>query len=164
MSKDITLDMIEVEQVGALLLKLPKGLGFKTLISGLRSASRPMIKDMKSRASFSKRVQRSIGVKASRKQPAVWLGIHRHLLKRTGAYWWRFYEFGTTIRKPRKAKFLRFWSVQLQALISVRQTAAIKERPFLRPAIDSKLKVVEKGVILNVRKALLRFLKRHKKR
>jgi len=164
MSKDITLDMIEVKQLSTLLLKLPKGVGFKTLISGLRSASKPMVKDMKARASFSKRVQRSIGIKASKRQPAVWIGIHRHLLKRTKAYFWRFYEFGTTIRRPRKAQFLRFWSVQLQALISVKQTAAIKERPFLRPAIDAKLKEVGKGVILNIRKALLRFLKRHKKR
>jgi len=167
MSKDITLNMIQVKELGFLLKKLPDSLPFKVLVSGLRKAGKPLEKQMKSNAqSISKKIAQSIGIKTGKNKqfPAVWIGIHRHLLKKTKAFYWRFWEYGTTVRKPRKANFLRFWSVKTQSLITVKQVEAIPARPFLRPAIDSKIKTVEKGVIFEIRKSLVRFLRRHKKK
>ena len=167
MSKDITLDMVQVKQLGMLLKKLPDSLPFKVVISGLRSAALPMKKQMKSNAaSISSKISKSIGVMVLKKAklPTITVGIQRKLMDKAGGFIWRFWEYGTTVRKPRKAKYLRFWSVKTNSIISVKQVAAIPARPFLRPAIDSTIKKTEKGVILNIRKSLVRYLRRHKKK
>ena len=162
----ITLDYSELEDIGRLLKLLPKGYGWKVAIAGLRRAAKPMAQRMKSNASFSKRIQKSIGIKSTRgkKFPAVWIGVQRHLIKKHGGWFWYMHEWGTRVRRPVKKDYLSFYSLMYGRWIRVKEARGLKERPFLRPAIDATIKQVEKNVINEIRVALVRFLERHKKK
>lgn len=159
--------MVEAGQIANLLRRLPDGYGRKVAVGGLRSAVRPMVKQMKSNASsISRKISKSIGIKDLKKAryPTVSVGIQRTLMDRVRGFYWRFWEYGTQVRKPRKKKYLIFWSVQLGRLIKTKSVRPIPERPFLRPAVDATKDQVKEEVVLNIRKSLVRFLRRHKKK
>jgi HK97 gp10 family phage protein len=144
-------------------------------MSAYRKAGKHVVNAARRNArSVSKTLAKSIGIMQGRdkSKPTIFIGPrsksnqYRGLVKvrsvKHDGWFAHFYEFGTSVRKPRRKQYLTFkvndnW-------VKARQAKGIRRQPFMRPAIDQNKRKVLEGFKDELAKAIDKEIQKHAKK
>ena len=163
------IQLLGIEDLKTVFKRLPYKVNKKLLVATMRSAAKPIVKYARRRIKGkSKTIAGSIGIKTAKsKTPAIWVGPRTGKSLKYNGWFARFYEKGTSRRKPRKNKYLVFMGTkgkQKGKLVFAKSTAKIQATPFMRPAIDANIEQVKKSMAQELRKVMIKEIKKYNKK
>lgn len=166
MAKGIELKFSGFKEVDDILKNLPKQVQRKILLGGQREVLKPVAKDMESALSsvagkVTGNLQESIGIKAlkgGKEYNAASLAGVRYGNRYKGFHG-RFIEGGTSVRRPRKAKVLKFIGKDGQEVF-IRSARAMRKTPFMEPTIERHLPRIAREYPEALLKSMSRYMKR----
>ena len=166
MAKGIELKLSGFKEVDDILKNLPKQVQRKILLGAQREVLKPVAKDMESALSavagnVSGNLRDSIGIRALRGgkefNAASLAGIRYG--NRYKGFHGRFIESGTSIRKPRKRKVMKFIGKDGQEVF-IKSAAPMRKTPFMQPTIDKHLPRISREYPEALLKSMSRYMKR----
>jgi len=154
-SNGVSLNVDGIKDLQREIEKLKARTGKKQLDYALRRAAKPLIKTArKNIKGVSRTLAMSIGVIIAKRtrNPLVFVGPRIGRRSKFDGWFAHFYEYGTTLRMPRRRKVLKF--DKDGKTIYAKQAEEIKATPFMRPAWDS----MKTTVLANISKEMKNLL------
>lgn len=157
---------VQVELLGAddmrkVIKQLPKATQRKVLIGIYKEAVKPMVRAARKNARpISNTLAKSIGAFASKQKSVarVFVGPRTGKRRKYDGWWAHFWEWGTRIRRPKKEPYMVFHTKD--GWVRSKRVRRIAPRPFMTPAIDSKLNDCKGNILKGSQKVIQRYIKR----